>query len=292
MGEVKKRVKRRLPLMFIFLILLLGVSIYMYPIVSDWITQYTAHTEIASYNTAVQEMDTSERDELYRQAVEYNKALRSGNSDVTLNYESMLSVTDAIGYVDIPKLSIYLPIYHGVEEDALKHGVGHMNGTSLPVGGSSTHSVLAAHTGLPTAELFTSIDLLVEGDVFYVHVLGEVLAYKVNQISVVLPEDDSEIHIVDGEDYVTLLTCTPYGINDHRLLVRGTRIEYIESDDTVQAVPPTEPEEEEKLPIETVLWFWGAVVVTAILIIILLILFLPVGKKRDKNKNEKLTQNE
>ena len=291
MDGIKKRVKRRLPLAVMFLILVVGLAVLLYPTASNLISQYTAHTEIYTYNTAVNKLDTTEIDNLYKQAVDYNRALAEGNSEVlsAVSYEKLLSVTDAIGYVDIPKLSIYLPIYHGTEEEALKNGVGHMSGTSLPVGGTDTHSILAAHTGLPTAELFTSIDRLVTGDVFYIHVLGEILAYKVDQIKVVLPEELDDIQIVSGEDYVTLLTCTPYGINDHRLLVRGTRIPFTESDDEQSEELPNAPtvsDEEEQLPLETILWFWGSVAVTVILTIIMLILFLPVGRKRN-NKHSK-----
>ncbi len=265
MDSIKKRVRRRLPLVAMFLILVVGLAVLLYPYASNLISQYTAQTEIYTYDTAVNKLDTTEIDDLYKQAEDYNKALLEGSSETlsSLNYEKLLSVSDqkilsesdAIGYVDIPQLNIYLPIYHGTSEDSLKNGVGHMYGTSLPVGGTDTHSVLAAHTGIPTADLFTFIDRLVIGDVFYIHVLGRVLAYQVDQIKVVLPNEDGDIQIIRGEDYVTLLTCTPYGINDHRLLVRGTRIPYTESDNeqnaALQSVPTT-PREEEKSRIETI----------------------------------------
>lgn len=285
MVTIKKRVKRRLPLVFIFLFLLVGIAIFMYPKVSNWLSVYTSRVEIGSYNNAVKEMDNSQIEALEKKANDYNEALAKKDTQAlsVINYEALLTVTDAIGYVDIPKINIYLPIFHDMSDEVLQKGVGHMEGTSLPVGGKSTHAVLPAHTGLPSAELFTDLDKMELGDVFYIHVLGKVLAYKVDQIKVVLPEDDSDIQIVEGEDYVTLLTCTPYGINDHRLLVRGTRIPYEEEAKEIATTPPTQDDGEEQLPVEVIVTI--AVIVLAIIIIaiILLILFLPVGKER-KNK--------
>lgn len=282
---IKKRVKRRLPLVFIFLFLLVGVAIFMYPVISNWISVYTSRVEIGSYNSAVKEMDTSQIEALEKDANDYNEALAKKDTKAlsVINYQSLLTVTDAIGYVDIPKINVYLPIFHDMSDEVLQKGVGHMSGTSLPVGGKSTHAVLPAHTGLPSAELFTDIDQLKLGDVFYIHVLGKVLAYKVDQIKVVLPEDDSDIQIVEGEDYITLLTCTPYGINDHRLLVRGTRIPYEEKSEEIIATPPTIDDTDEAIPIEVIISFGIASCAIVIIVIILLILFLPVGKKR-KNK--------
>lgn len=287
MGRLKKRVKRRLPLAFIFLILLIGVAIFMYPKVSNWLSVYTSRVEIGSYNSALKEMDTSEIETMEKSAEAYNEALAKNDNDAlsVIDYNDLLAVTDAIGYLDIPKINIYLPIFHDISEEVLQRGVGHMSGTSLPVGGKSTHAVLPAHTGLPSAELFTDLDKMKLGDVFYIHVLGKVLAYKVDQIKVVLPQDDSDIQIVNGEDYVTLLTCTPYGINDHRLLVRGTRIPYEEEKKEIAKTPPTVDDTEEAIPVETIFSFGIAVCAVVIIAIILLILFLPIGKKR-KNKEK------
>lgn len=160
------------------------------------------------------------------------------------DYDKMLAVTDAIGYLEIPKLDIYLPIYHGLEEKVLSKGIGHMPDSSLPVGGSSTHCVLSGHSGLPAAKLLTDLDQMETGDIFVLHVLDEVLTYEVDQISVVLPDDFSLLQIEKGEDYVTLLTCTPYGINSHRLLVRGSRTE--ESSLQMSLTAP-EPETEKEI---------------------------------------------
>jgi len=193
---------------------------------------------IDSYNETVSSMDDDAIDAQLAKAEAYNKSLLT--SKVTLSdpfdtdtatekednatYESMLNMTDAMAYIEIPSINVYLPIYHGTDEETLSKGVGHLEGTSLPIGGVGTHCVLSAHSGLPTAELFTNLEKLEIGDDFYIHVLNEVLTYQVDQIKVVLPSDTSLLQIDPDEDYVTLVTCTPYAVNTHRLLVRGTRI--------------------------------------------------------------------
>ena len=288
MANIKKRVKKRLPLAIIFLILVIGIAVLMYPVLSNWISVYTSKVEISSYDKTVKELDNSQIENLWQDAHDYNTALANRNGDElsALDYNKQLSVNEVMGYIDIPKINVYLPIYHGTSEEVLQKGIGHIDTTSLPVGGSSTHSVLSGHTGLPSAELFTDIDQLEVNDVFYIHVLGEVLAYKVDQIKIVLPEEDDDIQIVQGEDYVTLLTCTPYGINDHRLLVRGTRIPYdVEQEDIIQNQPSASQSEEQMIPVETILWCGIIILVLFVIIVILLILFLPGRKKRRKNKN-------
>lgn len=251
-----------------------------YPVLSNWICEYTASVDIASYNAIVEEQDTSELDAMLEAAVEYNAAL-SGNSssDSVADYEDLLTVTDVIGYIEIPKLGVYLPIYHGVEDDVLQKGIGHMPETSLPVGGESTHAVLSGHTGLPAAKLFTDLDQMEEGDMFYIHVLNRILAYQVDQIKIVLPEETDDIRIVEGEDYVTLLTCTPYGVNSHRLLVRGTRVEYTSEVVSVQA--PADTTTKQKIPVSKILWYGALAGGAVLLLIILLILFAP-GKRKKK----------
>ena len=164
---------------------------------------------------------------MWKEAEEYNQSLNSASKASAVSYEDLLSVTDTIGYLEIPKISVYMPIYHGIDAAVLEKGIGHMPETSLPVGGESTHCVLSGHTGLPPAKILTDLTKMEEGDFFYIHVLGKTLAYKVDQIKVVLPEETDDIKIVEGKDYVTLLTCTPYGVNSHRLLVRGERTDYV-----------------------------------------------------------------
>lgn len=288
MADVKKRVKSRLPLALIFIILMIGISIFMYPKVSNLISEYTAKVEIGSYNSEVEKLDNSEIEKFEKQAEEYNKSLYEKTDSSTFKYNDLLNVTGILGYVDIPKIKVYVPIYHGMSDEVLQKGIGHMEGTSLPVGGTSTHSVLAGHTGLPSAELFTGLDRLVEGDVFYIHVLNRILAYRVDQIKVVLPENDNDIQIIKGEDYVTLLTCTPYGVNDHRLLVRGTRIPYEEEKQIVdEHNADSDIGGECKLSVEAVLWIIGISVIIFVITVILMILFIPGRKKPEKPKSEK-----
>lgn len=288
MGKIAKRVKRRLPLVFIFLILVAGIGAILYPKISNWLSVYTSKVEICSYDSAVKSLSEVDIKEFELEAQKYNEAVASRSEEKIskFDYDEILSFTKALGYIDIPKIEVYLPIYHGVDEDTLQDGIGHIDGTSFPIGGKSTHAVLSGHTGLPSAEFFTNIDQLVEGDIFYIHILNKVLAYQVDQIKVVLPTDDSDTYVIDGEDYVTLLTCTPYGINDHRLLVRGKNIPYYYDEDgnTVPSyVNPSDLVEEDILPVEVIATYFIVIVSTVLIIIILLILFLPVGKKKKKN---------
>lgn len=177
-------------------------------------------------------MDAADRQKLLKDARLYNKSLVKKHVQLVMDdkekaeYERLLRVADSeiIAYVEIPKTKCKQPIYHGTEEGTLQTAIGHLEGTSLPVGGKSTHCVLTGHRGLPSARLFTDLDILTEGDIFFIHVLGKTLTYEIDQILVVLPKDTNELEIVKGKDYCTLMTCTPYGVNSHRLLVRGHRI--------------------------------------------------------------------
>lgn len=273
--------KKRLPLVVIFLVLVAGLSVMGYPLVSDWLSVYTAKVEIADYTTAVEKEDTAQLDAMWKQAEEYNQSLNSATKTSVVSYDDLLSVTDAIGYLEIPKIGVYMPIYHGIDTTVLEKGIGHMPGTSLPVGGKSTHCVLSGHTGLPAAKILTDLDKMKEGDLFYLHVLGRTLAYKVDQIKVVLPEDTDDIKIVEGKDYVTLLTCTPYGINTHRLLVRGERTDYVP--DAVSVEAPEDLQKKDMLPASTIMKLGIAGAAVIVVVIVLLILFLP-GKAQKKRK--------
>lgn len=243
--------KKRAPIIIAVVVFLAGVGILAYPKVSDFISRYTSNVHINSYVQQVVSMDETERNEELEAANEYNAALARGDAgvyetqadtgDVTIDPSwlervDMLRDDAMIGYIKIPKIDVYLPIYQGTSSEILEDGVGHLKNTSLPVGGTSTHAVLSGHTGLPTADLLTDLDQMQVGDVFYLYVMGEALAYTVDQIKIVLPEDTEDLGIVYGQDYVTLVTCTPYGINSHRLLVRGIRTEYTAQDDEVQAM--------------------------------------------------------
>ena len=288
MAGLKKQIKRRLPLVFIFLILLAGIGLFMYPIVSNWYGEYTAHTCIQSYDKTIQEVGDEAISKMQKAADEYNEALSRHDSKKisSINYNDLLAVTDSIGYIEIPKINVYLPIFHGMDDDALQKGVGHMEGTSLPIGGSSTHCVLAGHTGLPSANLFTDLDQLDKGDTFYIHALDKVLAYEVDQVKTVLPYETDDIQIADAEDYVTLITCTPYGINSHRLLVRGTRIPYKTQDMAhTKPWPVVHRDEPQQIPFRTIVWYASLVIIAVVTLVIILILFVPAFGRKRKRKN-------
>lgn len=217
------------------LLFLIGLSILLYPMVSDAWNRYRDSLLISNYSSSVSSDDNSEKiDSMWKAAQEYNEqikqesvpdafSVRDGQTDST--YESLLNLNGdgMMGYVEIPVIDVSIPIYHYTTDESLEKGAGHLFGSSLPVGGKSTHCILSAHRGLPSAKLFTDLNLVEEGDVFYLHVLGKTLAYEVDQILTVLPEQTESLGITDGDDYVTLVTCTPYAVNTHRLLVRGTQ---------------------------------------------------------------------
>ena len=225
------------------LILLAGLCLILYPSISDWWNSFHQSRAIASYVEDVENTSEEERQECLEAAHAYNRMLsQAGNSFILSEeeerkYRSLLDVsgTGIMGYIRIPSIAVDLPVYHGTDESVLQIAVGHIAGSSLPVGGSGTHCLLSGHRGLPSAKLFTDLDQLVEGDVFLLMVLGETLTYQVDQIRIVLPEEVEELAIEEGKDYCTLITCTPYGINTHRILVRGRRIENMEGETVVTA---------------------------------------------------------
>ena len=218
---------------FLVLLLLAGVSLLLYPSLSDYWNSMHQTRAIASYAETVSQLDTAQYDEMWKASQEYNRALSQRETAFALTdeqkaaYESLLDVSGlgVMGYIEIPEIDCSLPIYHGTEESVLQVAVGHLEWSSLPVGGEGTHCVLSGHRGLPSAKLFTNLDKLAVGDTFLLRVLDEVLTYEVDQILIVEPEQVDALGIVPGEDYCTLVTCTPYGINTHRLLVRGHRVE-------------------------------------------------------------------
>ena len=215
------------------LIFLLGLSLLLYPAVSDYWNSKHQTRAIAVYSEEVSGLDEDQYQALWEAAAAYNASLLERDNAYLLTeeqkaaYEQLLNVSGLgiMGYIEIPSIDCSLPIYHGTEESVLQIAIGHLEWTSLPVGGESTHCVLSGHRGLPSAKLFTNLDKLQEGDVFLLRVLDEVLTYEVDQILIVEPQETGTLRIVEGEDYCTLVTCTPYGINSHRLLVRGHRVE-------------------------------------------------------------------
>lgn len=226
--------KKKLGTIVLCLIFLAGVSLLLYPTVSDWWNSHTQSKAIANYDHIVETMDQETYDKLLEEAKSYNTDLKQQHTSIhnlteeeKKEYNSVLDIsgTGIMGTITIPSINVELPIYHGTSDAVLAIAIGHIPGSSLPIGGSGTHCVLSGHRGLPSARLFTDLDKLVEGDTFELRVLDELATYEVDQIRIVLPHEINELEIKLGEDQCTLVTCTPYGINTHRLLVRGHRIE-------------------------------------------------------------------
>lgn len=224
--------KKHLFSILIIAMFIIGSSVLLYPAISNYVNSKHASRVIATYNEALTNSDEDKLAEIFYSADDYNTRLRNTADSFFIpsqveGYSDTLDITGTgiMGYIDIDKIGVELPIYHGVEKEVLQVGVGHLEGTSLPVGGASTHCVLSGHRGLPSAKLFTDLDELEIGDEFTITILGQLLTYRVDQIRIVLPTETDDLRIVDGKDCCTLMTCTPYGINTHRLLVRGVRTE-------------------------------------------------------------------
>lgn len=286
--------KKKLPIILIILIFTAGIILLLYPTVSDILSRMTSTAVIAQYQSEVKGIEEAEMDAMIAAAEQYNKNLPEiltmdpfGTSSKEpykedQEYNHLLSLDGIIGYVDVPKVDIYLPVYHGTSEDTLQKGVGHLYGSALPVGGEGSHSVVSAHRGLPAAKLFTDLDQIETGDVFYFHVLNRILAYQVDQVEVVDPTALEHLNPVSEKDYMTLFTCTPYGVNSHRLLIRGVRIPYeiTGADGIAEAIAP--PKTEAVLPQWITFFFTGS---AAIALVILAAAFA-VWKKRKKKGNE------
>ena len=246
---------KTLPMVLGILAFLLALLITLYPVISNYINERYASEIHTAYEEIIQQADNSALLEAKKQAIAYNEAITPGTAgeaysqaaltDASRDYESQLNIAGdgTMGYVEIPKISANLPIYHGTGNDSLERGVGHLLGSSLPVGGTSTHAILTGHSGMATQKMFTDLEQLSVGDVFYLHILDETLAYQVDRIKTVLPYDTSLLGITSGRDYCTLVTCTPYGINTHRLLVRGTRIAYEEAEVIVEETAQEEQQQ-------------------------------------------------
>ena len=263
------------------LIFLLGLSLLLYPAVSDYWNSKHQTRAIAVYSEEVSGLDKEQYQALWADAAAYNASLRERDNAYLLTeeqkaaYEQLLNVSGLgiMGYIEIPSIDCSLPIYHGTEESVLQIAIGHLEWSSLPVGGESTHCVLSGHRGLPSAKLFTNLDKLQEGDVFLLRVLDKVLTYEVDQILIVEPQETGALRIVEGEDLCTLVTCTPYGINTHRLLVRGHRIENAPEARLVRVTA-------DAVQIEPLLV--APIVALPMLLLLLILLLLP---KRPKNDN-------
>lgn len=275
-----KKKKSNIINIILILVLLAGLSLLLYPSASDYWNSFHQTRAIASYSEQVANLDEEQYDEIWEAARDYNAELAKRQNTYILNetqkeqYQELLNVSGlgVMGYIEIPSINCSLPIYHGTEESVLQIAVGHLEWSSLPVGGTGTHCVLSGHRGLPSAKLFTNLDKLVAGDVFMLRILDEVLTYEVDQILIVEPQETDSLQVVDGKDYCTLVTCTPYGINTHRLLVRGHRIDNIEEAKTVRVTA-------DAIQIEPMLV--APIVAIPLLLFLLIILMLP---RQPKNK--------
>ena len=265
--------------MLLILVLLAGLSLLLYPSVSDYYNSFHQTRAIATYAEQVAGLDNGTYDQLWEDARAYNRSLLERSNQYILSqaqkeeYERLLDISGLgiMGYIEIPEIDVSLPIYHGTEESVLQVAVGHLEWTSLPVGGESTHCVLSGHRGLPSAKLFTNLDKLVVGDTFLLRILDEVLTYEVDQIRIVEPQDMDALQIVEGQDYCTLVTCTPYGINSHRLLVRGHRIDNIAEAKTIRVTA-------DAIQIEPLLV--APIVALPMLLLLLIFLLLPRRRRR------------
>lgn len=276
-----KKKKGNFTTLLLILVLLVGLSLLLYPSVSDYWNSFHQTRAIATYAEEVANLNQDQYDEIWAAAESYNASLTDRVNAYLLSdaqkeeYQQLLNVSGlgVMGYIEIPSIDCSLPIYHGTKESVLQIAVGHLEWSSLPVGGESTHCVLSGHRGLPSAKLFTNLDKLREGDIFLLRILDEVLTYEVDQILIVEPQEVEALQIVEGQDYCTLVTCTPYGINTHRLLVRGHRIDNVEEAKTVRVTA-------DAVQIEPLLV--APIVAIPILLLLLILLLLP---KRPKTKH-------
>lgn len=273
--------RKKLPTVILIFVLIAGLSLLLYPTVSDYINSLHQSKAISDYVEAVENLDDDTYERLWNNAVEYNKNLLQRRNRYKMtdeeraDYEAQLDVSGSgiMGYVDIPNIKCTLPIYHGTDESVLQIAAGHIDISSLPVGGESSHCVISGHRGLPSARLFTDLDKMTEGDLFMLRILDETLTYEVDQIRIVLPDELSSIEITEGKDYCTLVTCTPYGVNTHRLLVRGHRVENQEISKKAQVTA-------DAMQVEPLL----VAPVIAVLILIILVAALFIHSKIRKNR--------
>ncbi len=279
--------KKHLSTLVLILFFLVGLSLVLYPTISDYINSLNSSRAIASYVEIVDQLDTDDKQSYRDAALAYNQSLKQRANDYLLTdeqkieYEQLLNIggNGVMGYIVIDALDINLPIYHGTGESILQTAVGHLEWTSLPVGGVGSHCVLSGHRGLPSAKLFTNLDQIREGDIFLMRVLDEVLTYEVDQILIVEPHEVEPLRIVPGMDCCTLVTCTPYGVNSHRLMVRGHRIETLE-EEKMAAIRVTA----EAMQVDTSL---VAVVLAVPLLIFLLIYVLVKDSRRNSRRRKK-----
>ena len=277
--------KKNRSTIILILIFLVGLSVMLYPTVSDYVNQRHQSRALASYDETVNEMSDADYTAYFEAADAYNQRLAATPNafftpEQVSGYDETLDVsgTGIMGYITIPRIGVELPVYHGTSDGVLQVAAGHLEGSSLPVGGAGTHAVISAHRGLPSAKLFTNLDELEAGDTFTITVLDRVLTYEVDQISIVLPTETDLLQPVEGKDYVTLMTCTPYGINTHRLLVRGKRIENAENQKHIRVTA-------DALRIEPII-VAPALAVPMLLVMLVVMLAVPHLRKRKNQREE------
>lgn len=286
---MRKEIKEKLTIFLFILMIVVGLGIILYPLISNQLSKMNYQKVIDNYQNTVHQKKNSQNEQFINEARAYNHALTSTNivdvfqnpkSESSNEYLSILNINNngMMGYISIPKIDVRIPIYHGTSSDILQKGVGHLEGSSFPVGGENIHAILSAHRGLPSSRLFTDLDQLEEGDVFYIYILDQVFAYQVNQVLVTEPSETDALRIVDGKDYVTLVTCTPYAINTHRLLVRGERIEYNSDTEAQVAV-------DKSLSTADII-LYVSLFVAIIFIIIAIVALIRYKKKKGKNRQE------
>lgn len=297
MREKQRRKHKKKPWILLapLLIFAAGAGIFLYPAISNLLAEKRQEGVIQTYQAKVEKIDEKSMRAVWEEAQKYNENLAGDpvhdpfivGSGYVLpeNYSQVLNLNGdgVMGYVEIPKINVYVPIYHGTDEEVLKKGAGHLEATALPIGGNYTHSVISAHRGLPSAELFTRLDEMEKGDLFYIHVLDEVLAYEVDQIEVIEPQDLEFLTPVEGRDLVTLLTCTPYAVNTHRLLVRGSRVPYEETQNVNDKI---------KMDLETnrswiYIYVLGAILGMILIFILILHFWRKKRKRRKGNKRRR-----
>ena len=289
MGENMKR--RYLQIILAAVLFLLALGLTLYPVVSNWYSQRHQSQIQTAYREVLERTDTAELERIREQADAYNAAITPGAAEEAYSQEAILTASNnyvnqlnvggsgIMGYIDIPKINVDLPIYHGTGSDALDRGTGHLLGSSLPVGGEGTHTIITGHSGMASQKMFTDLEQLQEGDVFYLRVLDETLAYEVKAVHTVLPHDTSFLGIVPGEDLCTRVTCTPTGINTHRLLVQGSRIPY----EPVQEVEDTVLSPEQKVVSHWEDQYWLGIrlgLAAMVSVVLLLNVFLYLRKKK------------
>ena len=269
----------------LFLVMLVGLSLLLYPSFSDWWNSMHQTKAVTSYMEKVASIDNEMYDQIWSAAWDYNRSLLDRPNDYLLSeeqrqhYNSLLDLGEngIMGYIEVPKIDVMLPIYHGTAESVLQVAIGHLDWTSLPVGGEGSHCVVSGHRGLPSAKLFTDLDKLQEGDTFLLHVLDEVLTYEVDQIRIVEPNETEDLLIIPGEDLCTMTTCTPYGINTHRMLVRGHRVDTVVEKAARRVTA-------DAMQIEPVLV--APMVAAPMLLVLLVMVLLPKPRNRRRNDLE------